>query len=242
MSLSEACKLIERIFVDRAPVAVVDVRGHLLDRLDREGPGFLEVHLASLPRKAGRQLIDDGVVRVGDGSVDLSAWRFCDLLAADLLTRVPDPGAALESLYFQGDAEERRMILRTLPFLQPGPPVIRLMEEAHRTNDEAIFEAGNLDSDLASRLLPDAAYNRVVLKCAFLDHPKERLIGWDRRGNDDLALTLFDFMSEREAADRTAWRDTAALCALAPDGLRRRVESEEDPALRQSLQELLESI
>lgn len=242
MSLSDPRKVIEDVFVRAIDPEVLDVRGSYLDRLDAEGPGYLEVHLAGLPRKAGRELVGAGVIEVGEGKVDLSAWRVCDLLAADLLVRLPEAEGAVEKLYFQGDAEERRMILRSLPFRAPGPEVVRLMEEAHRTNDEVIFESGNLDSDLAARLLDDGAFNRVVLKCAFMNQPKERLLDWQTRGNGPLSMMLFDFMTEREAAGRPVWPDTAPFCALAAEPLRERVEVEEDPVLRTALGRLLESI
>ena len=242
MNLSDPRKVIEGVFGGAFEPHVVDLRGAYLDRLDTEGPGFLEVHLAGLPRKVGRGLVQAGVTTFAGGIVDLSAWRVCDLLAADLLLRVPEGGGLVEQLYFQGDAEERRMILRSLPFRAPSPEVLRLMEEAHRTNDEVIFESGNLDSDLAARALDAAAFNRVVLKCAFLEEPKERLFGWEGRGNDALSMMLFDFVCEREAAGRPAWPDTAALCRLAPQSLRHRAKEEGDPALRASLQRLLDAI
>lgn len=242
MSLSDPRKVIEDVFVSAVDPGVLDVRGAYLDRLDSEGPGFLEVHLAGLPRKAGRGLVGAGVAVVGDGKVDLSAWRICDLLASDLLLRVSETEGLIEKLYFQGDAEERRMILRSLPFRTPGPEVLRLMEEAHRTNDEVIFESGNLDSDLAARLLDEDGLNRVVLKCAFLDQPKERLLGWEERGNGVLSMMLFDFMTERQAAGRSVWPDTTDFCRLAPGLLRDRVGVEEDPALRTALDRLLDTI
>lgn len=242
MSLSDPRKVIEDIFISVLDPGVVDIRGAYLDRLDSEGPGFLEFHLAALPRKAGRGLVEVGVVSVGGGRVDFSAWRVCDLLAADLLLRCPEEGGLLEKLYFQGDAEERRMILRALPFRSPGPEILRLMEEAHRTNDEVIFEAGNLDSDLAVRVLDEDGFNRVVLKCAFLDQPKERLLGWEDRANGPLSMMLFDFMSEREAAGRLVWPDTAHFCRLAPGLLRDRAQVEGDSVLRAALGRLLEAI
>jgi len=239
---SDPHKLLEDLLVAAVPVSTLDVRGEFLDRLEREGPSFLEVHLAALPRKAGRDYLAPELARAGEASVALGALRACDLVAADLLIHLPDPETRIETLYFQGDAEERRMVLRALPFLSPGDHVVRLMEEAHRTNDEVLFAAGNLDSDLATRLLSDAAYNRVVLKCAFLGEPKERLQGWADRGNPELSLTLFDFMSERQAAGRDVWPDTGPLCALAPESLRERAGSEEDPTLRAALNELLQSL
>ena len=242
MSLSDPRKVIEDLFIRTLDPKALDIRGDCLDRFDAEGFAFLEIHLAGLPRKVGRELIDGGVETVGEGRVDLGAWRVCDMVAADLLLRLPSNEGLLEKTYFQGDAEERRMVLRTLPFTSDGAAAIRLMEEAHRTNDEVLFESGTLDSDLASRKLDDAAFNRVVMKCAFMGLPKERLLGWETRGNDALSLMLFDFMTEREAAGRPPWADTFAVCRLAPASLRARAEKEEDPVLIAALQRVLGAI
>lgn len=244
MSLSDPRKVLEATFVRVLDPRHVDVRGEYLDRLESEGFPFLEVHLASLPRRIGRELVPEGgVVVVGSGRVDLSAWRVCDLCAADLLVRLPPNENLLKRLYFQGDAEERRMVLRSLPFVDDDrDAVTRLLEEAHRTNDESIFESALLDSDVAARVLDTDAWNRVVLKCAFLGLPKERLLGWETRGNPALSGMLFDFMTEREAAGRAPWIDTAPLCNLAPEGLRERARSESDPGLRDGLRRLLLAI
>lgn len=242
MSLSDPRKVIEDVFIRAIDPKVLDLRGDCLDRLDADGFSYLEIHLAGLPRKVGRDLVDAGVEQAGEGRVDLSAWRVCDLLAADLLLRLPAGQGLLEKLYFQGDAEERRMVLRSLPFTADERAAIRLMEEAHRTNDEVLFESGTLDSDLAARKLDDDAFNRVVMKCAFMGSPKERLLGWERRGNPALSLMLFDFMTEREAAGRPVWPDTLALCGLAPSSLQERARTEADPTLQAALARVLDAI
>ncbi|MAG55047.1 MAG: hypothetical protein CMJ83_02025 [Planctomycetes bacterium] len=242
MSLSDPRKVVEDAFISMVDPKYLDRRGEYLDRLDADGLAFLEVHFAGLPRKTARDLIDGGIVPVGDGRVDLGALRVCDLFAADLLLRLPSVDGHLEKLYFQGDAEERRMVLRALPFIESGATVCRLMAEAHRTNDEVIFESGNLDSDLVTRLLDDDAYNRVVLKCAFMAAPKERLLGWETRGNPALSEALFDFMTEREAAGRPIWPDTAAICALETSSLTERLGREADPTLQEALKRLLAEI
>ena len=242
MSLSDPRKVIEDVFMRGVGADALDFRGDCLDRLDRDGFSYLEIHFAAQPRKAGRDLVEAGTESVGEGRVDLSAWRVCDLLAADLLLRLPVGEGLLERLYFQGDAEERRMVLRALPFVADKNAVVRLAEEAHRTNDEVLFESGTLDSDLSARHLDDDAYNRIVLKCAFVGFPKERLLGWETRGNAALSMTLFDFMTERQAAGRPVWPDTAPICALAPESLHERVKTETDGPLRAALDRFLASI
>lgn len=204
-----------RPFGDRS--GVLDELGQ---RLEERGPGWLEVHLPSLVRRLGRdQPWTQARLPVRQGVVDARRLRLCDAAAAVLLDRAMELGTGapwLVQLYSRGDAEERRMILRSLPFVEADEVAPVLMEEAHRTNDQVIFEAGLLDSDLPALLLDGDAYRRAVLRTAFLDLRAARLLGLERRADPELSRMLLEFMSEREAADRPVWPDTLPVCALAP--------------------------
>jgi hypothetical protein len=187
-----------------------------LRRSVEEG-GFpaLEVRFPALVRCVGRGFpFPDGGIE--GNAADLAWWRTCDLAAAVLLTGLGPDDAELRRLNSQGDAEERRMLLRSLPFLPSAPVIAELLQDAHRSNDGFLFAAGLLDSDLPARLLDDEAYDRVVLKVAFLDLPASRLLGIERRARPRLSAMLLDFMSEREAAGRPVWTDSLPVAALAP--------------------------
>ncbi len=191
--------------------------------------GWLERKLASLPRKVGRRLLPPARILVGASLVEQGSFRACDAATAVLLGRFTPAGEGLVELYFGGDAEERRMILKALPTLPrlDARVAVRLIEEAHRTNDLTIFEAGVLDSDLPARVLDQDAYNRIVVKIAFLDLPSARLLGHERRANPGLSKTLLDFHAERDVAGRPVWAGTLPLAARAPvPGLEDRVETD----------------
>jgi hypothetical protein len=149
------------------------------------------------------------------------------LLAADLLLHLPDPLASAVTLFRQGDGLERRMILKALAFLPVKSPVTHLLLEAHRSNDEELFDAGLLDSDLPARALATPDYNNLVLKAAFLSRPLGRLFSSDSRANPKLSQMLLDFLDERSAAGRTVWPHTFEMVALAPvDGFADRLQEE----------------
>jgi len=189
-------------------------------RVRAEGWPWLEVHLASLPRKFGRNTVFSGRATGASAVIDASRWRSCDVAAAVLLREAGEgPGEEtgwLRRLYDQGDAEERRMILRSLPLLPETEEAADLIEEAHRTNDEDIFAAGVLDSDLPARILPEEAWRRIVLKAAFLGIPLDRLPGYEQRGSAELSGMLLDFRTERQAAGRKPWAWSLEVAALAP--------------------------
>lgn len=216
--MSDVLSTIEGLVARYVQDAALSALEGLRRKTAQDGTAHLEVWLASLPRKVGRDGLAPEIVSGPDARVDLGSLRVCDLAAADLIVRATEGAAdaAVERLYFQGDAEERRMILRALPFLRLGDATGRLLVEAHRTNDQIIFEAGLLDTDLGARSLDDDAYGNVVLKAAFLDLPLVRLPGCTGRATPRLSSMLLDFMSEREAAGRPAWAGTLEVCAHAP--------------------------
>ena len=181
------------------------------------GIAHLEAHFASLPRRAGRDFLAGPVPEnLDEGVVDLRGWRRCDVAAALILGESPPTADELWKLYANGDADERRMVLRTLPFRPVDQVTKRLLVEAHRTNDEAIFAAAFADTDLPARALDDDDYNRGVLKAAFIDLPLQRLLRCRTRANTELTSMLLDFMTEREAAMRPVWHGSLELGAHAP--------------------------
>ncbi|MCA9322414.1 MAG: EboA domain-containing protein, partial [Planctomycetes bacterium] len=151
----------------RLPAEVQANLNDLLAKLDAKGSDFLSTHFASLPRRLGRQALEP--VEETFESVDWRSHRRCDLGALHLLRAARLDDEALIALFGAGDFEERRMILKALQCLPMSPVGTRLLQEAHRQNDQQLFEAGFADGDLAARVLDDDDYNRFVLKAAFID-------------------------------------------------------------------------
>lgn len=184
-------------------------------------PKRLPVLFPGLPRRFGKKPIKAGMTTAGAATLDLSAWRACDLGAALLLSQSNLTEAQAWDLYEHGDIEERTMLLRALHLLPVGPITVRLLAEVQRTNMVLHVEAACCDGDLVRRCAGQPGFgaaeqNRLLLKIAFLDLPLHRVFGAERLANQELSRMLQDLATEREAAGRAVWRDTDRLCGRAP--------------------------
>ena len=221
--LTAISSLCARCLPDRGQEALADAR----QALEEKGAAWLETWLAALPRRVGRDPLPGSVEELAGVVVDLRSWRACDLAATDLITRAELDDDGLTRLYFQGDAEERRMVIKALSFRPAGQATEQLLQEAHRTNDEVIFESAFADGDLAARALDESDFNRGILKAAFIGLDPSRLHGYSDRANPELSAMLLDFMSEREAARREVWPGSYLVAAHAPcPGLEDRILGE----------------
>lgn len=181
----------------------------------------LPVVFPGLPRRCGRDPLPSGRTQLGPGTVELGAFRNCDLAAAWLLLAVTATDAELWDLFAHGDIEERAMLLRALHVLPVGPITVRLLGEVQRTNVVLHLEAAICDGDLFARVVgqpgfDQATANKLLLKLAFLDLPLQRALGAERHANAPLSQMLQDLATEREAAGRAVWRDTWRLIGMAP--------------------------
>lgn len=204
------------LVVDTLDEAVAERLAQQRGKREAEGDGWFDVWFASLPRKIGREGLPARRVTIGEGTVDLGSYRVCDLAAAILIRDSSLDDDAVATLYYQGDAEERRMVLKALALLETSSASAPLLVEAHRTNDQVIFEAAIADSDLPARVLSDDDYANAVLKAAFVDIETARMIGIGRRATTDLSRMLLEFMTEREAAGRPVWPGSLEVAAHAP--------------------------
>lgn len=181
----------------------------------------LPVVFPGLPRRFGTEPVRGGLQALGPGTVDLDAFRVCDLAAAWLLLRCAATDAELWDLYSHGDIDERAMMLRALHFLAIGPITVRLFGEVQRTNMVVHLEAALCDGDLFVRTVGQPGFdtttaNKLLLKLAFLDLPLRRALGAERHANAEFSRMLQDLATEREAAGRSVWRDTNRVIGRAP--------------------------
>jgi len=142
----------------------------------------------------------------------LPGWRTDDAARVLLLAALPLRGDALaeeiRSLYRYGDADEKRAVLRGLPWLEVGDRCVDLVHDALRTNDTRLVAAalgpyaGHLD---------DAAWRQGVLKCVFMAIPLSVVDCLDERADAELAAMLGDLAAERQAAGRAIPDDATAL-------------------------------
>jgi hypothetical protein len=163
--------------------------------------------------------------------VPLAAWRVDDAARTVLLAAASrrDPAAPSESmalardLYERGDARERTGVLRALSVIadlgrgaaSPDDGVVAVLD-AVRTSQGEIFEAAICDSAFAGVFLPEHEYRKAVLKAVFIGLSIVRVARLEQRADAQLASSLLDLVTEREAASRTIAPELWPVIALHP--------------------------
>ncbi|MFI1223351.1 MULTISPECIES: EboA domain-containing protein [unclassified Streptomyces] len=153
-----------------------------------------------------------------------AAGRHCGQENADsvrslLLVEARASSPAVNRLYEQGTAAERRAVLLTLHRLDLGDTALPLVEDALRTNDTRLVAAAV--GPYAAEHLDPHAWRHAVLKCLFTGVPVAAVarLGDRARGDSELARMLGDFAAERTAAGRTVPEDLRTVLTLtAPAG------------------------
>lgn len=162
----------------------------------RDDPRALHALFPAVGRKVGRGPLDP------DADPNLYAWTVDDAARTLLLLALGDgAGSALEELYDNGDAAERRAVLRSLALVEAGESGRRLVDDAVRTNELALIAAAL--GPYAFEQLDDDAIAQAVLKCVFVGVPLPGLDGLDRRVTPELSRMLAGYVHERIAAGRS---------------------------------------
>ncbi|MEV0953391.1 EboA domain-containing protein [Promicromonospora sp. NPDC050249] len=192
--------------------------------LDRAGSDWLASALAEVARdpdsitrafafaarrvgRAPRQPETDpsGVVH---GTVDDAARAALVVALADAAGTGPDCAERLVSLYRQGDAAERRGVLRGLDALterggDAGALVaagLDLAADALRTNDPSLVAAAV--GPFGARYLDQHTWRHAILKLVFQGVSLAAASGLAARADDELDRMARDFAAERQAAGR----------------------------------------
>ncbi|MFD6607264.1 EboA domain-containing protein [Micromonospora chalcea] len=161
-------------------------------------PAAIERFFAAAARRCGRGPLPD-----------LPGWTADEAARALLLTALPGGhAAAAETLYRQGDAAEKRAVLRALPLLPIGAECVPLLHDAIRTNDTRLVAAA---LGPYARHLEQPAWRQAVLKCVFTGVPLAVVDSLADRADGELARMLAAFAAERHAAGRTMPDDAADL-------------------------------
>lgn len=196
----------------RAPVA--ELHSFVVAHLDAPARDWLEQAL----REAAAHPGIHGPISVWELRL-AEAGRRCGVAHADAVRVLVLVAAradldALNRVYAQGTADERRAVLHALPHLVPGPDALPLVEDALRTNDTRLLAAAV--GPYAARHLDAHQWRHAVLKCLFTGVPVAVVADLPRRAHQDaeLARMLGDYAAEREAADRTVPDDLYRVLAL----------------------------
>ncbi|MFB0826004.1 EboA domain-containing protein [Chromobacterium violaceum] len=180
-------------------------------------------------------------------SVDQAARVGLVLAAAG---RLPD-GAAfaalLDELSNQGDIQEQIALYQGFALYPRDPSLLARAGEAVRSGIRPVFAAFALRNPWPQAMLPQAAWNQMLVKTFFLDLPLWPIQGLAGRADEELGEILCDLAAERAAAGRGLNPEIWRLLALSPSHrghalLRERFASERDgsmlmPALRLAAQE-----
>ena len=130
------------------------------------------------------------------------------------------------------DRGELVAIYQGLPLYPYPQKWIPLATDGLRTNMTDVFDSIALHNTFPAQYFPEAAWNQMVLKAAFMDRPLHKILGIDERANAALADIISDYAHERWAAGRVVspefWRPVSNFIspALAAD-LERLFSSEE---------------
>ncbi len=148
--------------------------------------------------------------RCGRGRINRlrGGWTVDDAVRTLLIAELPLEGPALtaviEELYWEGDAAEKRGVLRALSVIDSveglGDAFLPIVRDAARTNDTRLIAAAL--GPYGARHLDDAGYRQGVLKCLFTGIPLSDISGTDDRVDDELVRMLSEFAQERIAAGR----------------------------------------
>lgn len=204
---------------DSWALPVADLRSALLDRLDEQGvqrweavrqkvraaPSSLPVRFPGTGRAVGRAHLSGADEQGLLGSVD-------DLARVLLLVDATqaDPGAAdlVPGLYRDGDAAERRAVVRALPHLPGAGSAAELVADALRTNDTRLVAAA---VGPAAGVLDEASWRQAVLKCLFVGVPLRCVHRLAERCDPILERMAAGFVAERVAAGRDVPPDIGAV-------------------------------
>lgn len=136
---------------------------------------------------------------------ELARGLLLDSVGSDLAVDV------VRRAYADGDNHERRAVLRALPLLRDPEAHLALAIDACRSHVTPIFEAIACDNLYPGRYFPEAAFNQLALKVAFVELPLSRVLLLAQRRNAELDRMTRDYRAEREVARRTVPSDLGLL-------------------------------
>jgi hypothetical protein len=184
------------------------------DELQKNGnPQQLYLDFARVPKiigKAKLKITDTNLkianeLRPGWNPANLTADRAVRIF---LLLSFPaaDPKTyyhVISKLFFGADLNEQIALYSALPLFPFPEHFLPAAYEGTRSNVTDVFDAITLDNPYPCDYFPDDAFNRLVLKAAFMGRPFIKIVGLEKRSNPALATLLLGFVNERWAAGRT---------------------------------------
>ena len=134
-----------------------------------------------------------------------SNWSSCTLARAILIMSANIHWSTFDSTFTTADLKENIDLYKLLHLFNDGHHSSELrtrLGEGLRTNTVPIFKACAFDSNLPATLLPEDAWNQMILKALFLDLDPTSIVEQTRRTNDRLDVMLLRYASEKAHASR----------------------------------------
>lgn len=184
----------------------------------------LNMVFSQLPRKSGKQLVkvENEVLnnlRTLLPGFSLKEWTLDRLTRVWLLLQVPDRDKTnylqkISTLYVAAEMNELIALYSALPFLSYPEEWIAHCEEGIRSNISTVLDAIMYNNPYPAVWLSEPAWNQLILKAFFTEKDVSRIIGFEKRANMALTVTLKDYVNERLAAHRTVHPEIYNLIEL----------------------------
>lgn len=182
-------------------------------------PGTVTRSFALAGRKVGREPLRPDVDPSGVVHGTLDDVARAELVVALVGAGGRRAGALLAELYRNGDAAERRGVLRGLDALADRGSIddiggltetgLELAQDALRTNDPSLVAAAV--GPFGTRHLDQHTWRHAVLKLVFMGVSLDAVADLEARADAELARMATDFAAERRAAGRPVPPDVDRL-------------------------------
>lgn len=175
----------------------------------------IQLHLcfAHLPRFTTKQtfeVLDQEIKQIESqlAGFTIHNWTLDKLARVWLLMQLPSAHKEtylkkINSLFATAEMNEQIALYTALPFYSYPEEWVSRCEEGIRSNIGTVLEAIMYHNPYPAQFLSESSWNQLVLKAFFTEKSVSQIIGLKERMNENLSVTLQDYIQERLAASRT---------------------------------------